>query len=494
MSVMDEIVSYYKKMAKYSSAVSLLYWDMQTYMPKGAGTYRAEVVSEISSYVFRMSTSDKLGEMLLEARPTNQIEEAIIKVGKKEYDRYKKIPPELYEKLTKLCAISEMEWEKAKPTGDFSAVKASLEKIVELNKQMAEILGYEDEPYDALLDFFEPGMRAKELEEIFKPLREFTLSVLTNIEQSSLNSGDDIFAVHIEKERQKKFNEWLVDYLKYDLSKGRLDVSTHPFTNPIGLNDVRITTRYIEDDIRNSIYSTIHEFGHALYALSIPEDFYGLPIDSSASYGFDESQSRFWENILGRSFSFWKGIYNKFVEFFPEFNKYSLEELWRGVNRVKRSYIRTEADEITYNLHIMTRFDIERDLINGKVKVADLPDLWNEKFEYYLGLKVENNTTGCMQDPHWYGGAFGYFPTYSLGNLYAAQIFEKLEEDVDFGKFAEEGNFEPIKEWLKEKLYSKAKIYEPKNLMKIITGSEPTSQAFMKYIRRKYSQVYNIEL
>ncbi|MFN3691768.1 MAG: carboxypeptidase M32 [Fervidobacterium sp.] len=489
----DELRNYYKKIAKYSSAASLLYWDMQTYMPKGAGNYRAEVISEISSFIFRMSTSDELGKMLTDVQPSNEIEEAIINVGRKEYDRYKKLPPELYEELTMLATILEMEWEKVKPKGDFFAVSPYLEKVVELSRKVAEILGYENEPYDALLDLFEPGMTAKELEEIFIPLRKLTLDILNKIEETKIDYSK-IFDVYIDKDTQKDFNEWLIQYLKYDLNKGRLDVSTHPFTNPIGLNDVRITTRFIENDIRNSIYSTIHEFGHALYSLSIPEEFYGLPIGSSASYGFDESQSRFWENIVGRSLSFWKGIYNKFIELVPVFKRYSPEELWRGVNAVKRSYIRTEADEVTYNLHIMTRFEIERALINGEVKVSDLPDLWREKFNYYLGLTVDNNTIGCMQDPHWYGGSFGYFPTYSLGNIYAAQIFEKLKSDINFDEVVEFGNFEPIKEWLCKKIYSKAKIYKPKELMEIATGKPPTSQAFMNYVKEKYSKVYNINL
>lgn len=486
---MQDLKNYYRKMSRFSSAVSLLYWDMQTYMPSQAGLYRAEVISEISSYVFKLSIDDTLGKMLEEAQPSDEIEKAIIRVGKKDYTLSKKIPPELYEEVAKLATISEQEWQKAKPTGDFSQVKPYLEKLVELNRKIAELIGYEDEPYNALLDEFEPGMKASELEAIFNPLKEFTTQILEKIEQTG--TKEDMFNIVIDVERQKKFNEWLIGYLKYDLEKGRLDVSVHPFTNPIGINDVRITTRYIEKDIKNSIYSTIHEFGHALYALSIPSEFYGLPVGSSASYGFDESQSRFWENVLGRSLAFWKGIYEKFIEIFPEFSKYSVEELWKAINEVKRSYIRTEADEITYNLHIILRFEIERGFINGQLNVSDLPDIWNEKFEKLIGLKVPNNTIGCMQDPHWYGGAFGYFPTYSLGNLYAAQIYEKLRQEVDFDKHVEEGNFEPIKAWLTEKIYSKGKIYEPKELMKIITGKEPSSEPFMNYIKEKYSKVYN---
>lgn len=487
---MKELINYYKKAARFSSALSLLYWDMQTYMPKDAGLYRAAVISEVSTYTFKLLTDDTLGKMLEEAQPTNEIEEAIIRVGRKDYDTNKKIPPELYEELSKLTAISEQEWQKAKSNGDFSKVESYLEKIVELNKKIAEFIGYKEEPYNAFLDLFEPGMTAKELEKIFEPLKKFTFEVLEKIENSDNKKYD--LNIKVDIKRQKDFNEWLIDYLKYDRTKGRLDVSTHPFTNPVGINDVRITTRYIEESVKDSIFSTLHEFGHALYALSIPEEFHGLPIGSSASYGFDESQSRFWENTLGRSLAFWKGIYKEFIEKFPEFNGYSVEDLWRIVNQVERSYIRTEADEITYNLHIIIRFEIERGLINGEIKVSNIPEIWNDKFEKYVGLKVPNNTLGCMQDPHWYGGSFGYFPTYSLGNLYAAQIYEKLRQDVNFEDLVENGDFEPVKVWLREKIYSKGRIYEPKELMKIVTGCEPTPEPFMNYIREKYSKVYNI--
>ncbi|MGC8954895.1 MAG: carboxypeptidase M32 [Fervidobacterium sp.] len=492
---MEELKNYYRKIARYSSAASLLYWDMQTYMPLHAGPYRAEVISEISSYAFRLLVDNALGKMLEEAIPESDIDKAMIKVGKKDYEKYKKIPVEIFEELSRTSAISEQEWQKAKPTGDFSKVRPHLERLVELNQKIAEILGYKDEPYDALLDQFEPGMSAKKIENILSPLKEFTIRTLEKIEKHAPNKqNNNIFSVNIDSQRQKEFSEWLIRYLNYDLQKGRLDVSTHPFTNPIGLNDVRITTRYIEEDIKYSIYSTIHEFGHAIYALSIPEEFYGLPIGSSASYGFDESQSRFWENIVGRSLAFWKGIYEKFIEIFPEFSQYTVEQLWKGVNEVKRSYIRTEADEVTYNLHIVLRFEIERGLINGELKVAELPDVWNERFEKYIGLKVTSNTIGCMQDPHWYGGSFGYFPTYSLGNLYAAQIFEKLREEIDFENTVEQCNFEPLKNWLREKIYSKGRIYEPEELMILITSKPPSYEPFMRYVKEKYTMVYGVEI
>ncbi|WP_448376512.1 carboxypeptidase M32 [Fervidobacterium sp.] len=489
---MKELKEYYKRADKYSSAVSLLYWDMQTYMPKDAGHYRAEVISEIGTYFFKIMVDDILGRLLETAQPQNEIEEKIVSVGKREYYKYKKVPPDLFQEIMITSTMLEQKWEVAKPNGDFGEVMSLLEKLIELTRRYADILGYEDERYNALLDLYEPGMKAKEIEQIFSNVKIFTLKVLEKVE--SLPKFEDPFDREISVDKQKEFNNWLLHYLKYDFNKGRLDVSTHPFTNPIGLNDVRITTRYIVNDIRNSIYSTIHEFGHALYALSIPTEFYGLPIGSSASYGFDESQSRFWENIVGRSLAFWEGIYGKFVEVIPEMKEYTVEELWRAVNRVQRSYIRTEADEVTYNLHIIIRFEIERALINGELSVKDIPDRWNELFKKYVGLEVPNNTLGCMQDPHWYGGNFGYFPTYALGNLYAAQIYEKLKETIDFDNTVRNGDFEIIKEFLREKIHSKGKMYEPAELIKLITGEPLSHEPFVKYIKEKYSKVYGLEI
>jgi len=481
----EMLKNYYRRIAKFSSAVSLLYWDMQTYIPKSGGPYRAETLAEISGYVFELSTSDELGALLEIANPQDEVEEAIVRVGKREFDRFRKIPRKLFEEYVKASTLCEQAWQVAKTNNNFKLVEPYFKKVVELSREIAEKLGYEIDPYDALIDQFEPGMTAQKISRLFSELREFTLSILAEIEKAS-PAEDVLSGVEIDAERQKKFNEWLLDYLGFDRSKGRLDVSEHPFTTPVGLNDVRITTRYISDDLKNSIFSTIHEFGHALYSLSIPEEFYGLPIGSSASYGFDESQSRFWENIVGRSLAFWRGIHKNFIQLFPEFSSYDAHQLWRSVNIVKRSYIRTEADEITYNLHIILRFELEHALINRELDVKDIPLAWNEYFEKYLGLKVPSDRLGCLQDPHWYGGSFGYFPSYTLGNLYSAQIRASLSKELPLDQLVEEGKFEAIKSWLYEKIYSKGRIYEPEVLMEKISGEPPNIAHFQNYIKAKF--------
>ncbi|WP_241498780.1 carboxypeptidase M32 [Fervidobacterium thailandense] len=486
----EMLKKYYARISKFSSAASLLYWDMQTYMPKMAGPFRAEALAELSGYVFQLATSDELGALLEDANPQDEVEEAIVRVGKREFERFRKIPKELFEEFVKASTLCEQAWQEAKRQDNFKTVEPFLQKVVELSREIAEKLGYEKDPYDALIDQFEPGMTAQKVATLFSELREFTIALLERIEK--LEPVHDVLSgVEIEPERQRKFNEWLLDYLGFDRSRGRLDVSEHPFTNPIGLNDVRITTRYVLDDIKNSIFSTIHEFGHALYSLSIPQEFYGLPIGSSASYGFDESQSRFWENIVGRSLEFWKGVHGKFIELFPEFSQYDAHQLWKSVNVIKRSYIRTEADELTYNLHIILRFELEHALINGELKVQDIPSTWNEYFEKYVGLKVSSDRMGCLQDPHWYGGSFGYFPSYTLGNLYSAQIKHSLSKELPFEQLVEEGNFEPIKSWLYDKIYSKGKIYEPEVLIEKLSGEPLNVTYFRDYISEKAKRIFN---
>lgn len=491
-ATVESVKSFYRRASFFESAVNLLQWDMQTYMPKAAAHYRARVVSEISMHVFKLVTSDELYHLLTNAQPRDELEEALLRVGLRELEKVRRIPPELYAQFVQEAAMCEHVWETAKKSNDFKLVAPHLERVLDLVRSIAEYIGYERDPYDALLDKFEPGMTAEKLRPIFAELRDFLTSLLEKFERE--DDDRDPFCVKIDVNRQRTFSEWLLDHLRFDRSRGRLDVSAHPFTNAIGFGDVRITTRFAEDDVRNSIFSTLHEFGHALYALGVPEDLYGLPTGASASFGFDESQSRFWENIVGRSLAFWKGVHGKFIDLFPEFSHLGPEELWRGVNRVVRSHVRTEADEVTYNLHIVLRFELEHALINGQLGAKDIPSAWNEAFKKYLSLEVPSDALGCLQDPHWYGGAFGYFPSYTLGNLYAAQLKVALERELPLQSLVEAGDFEPVKEWLRSKIHSKGRLREPNELLKDVTGEELNLHHFKDYITTKFSQVYGVSI
>ncbi len=480
---MKELIEYYRKIAKYSSALSLLYWDTRTYMPEQASKYRAEVISEISAHTFALRTASEYERLLKESKPENEIDEAILRVGRRDYEKYRKISKKLYAESVRAAAICEQVWKEAKKTEDFKLVVPYLEKIVEIKREIAEKLGYEKDAYDPLLDMYEAGMKVDLLKEILYDLRDFTLDFVKLLR---VENDNNIFNITIDIERQRMFNHWLLKQLGYDEEKGRLDVSAHPFTFHVGINDVRITTRYSTNQMLGSIYSTIHEFGHSTYSFGIPEEYYGLPIGGTASAGFSESQSRFWENIVGKSKVFWQYIYDKFIELFPEFRGYSVEKIWKGVNKVRNSFIRTEADEVTYNLHIVIRFEIEHALINNELKVWELPVVWNELYEKYLGLVPPKPSLGVLQDTHWYSGLIGYFPTYSLGNIYAAQLFYKMKKDIDFENLVSKGQFEKIQNWMRENVHKYGRIYEPCELIKKVTGERITTKYVKEYFIEKF--------
>ncbi|SHE59967.1 carboxypeptidase Taq [Marinitoga hydrogenitolerans DSM 16785] len=484
----------YLLISKYNTAATLLEWDFETHMPKKAAEKRAEVIGEISSKAFEISISDEMGELLENAdkEELNEVEKAIIKVGKKEYEKFKKIPKELFKEMNISSSKAQSAWEEAKLKNNFNIFKPYLEKVVALTKKMADYLGYEENRYDALLDLYEPGLKTSELRKVIEPLRSFLVEYLNKLDKGK-KTNNSILKEYFPIEKQKELSLRALKLMKYDFDAGRMDISMHPFTTTIGPNDVRITTRYNEKDLNDSLYSTIHEGGHALYEQGIPEGFSGLPIGDGASMAIHESQSRFWENIIGRSLEFWKYFYNDLVDIFPEFKNHTPEEIFKAVNYVERSFIRTEADEVTYNLHIMLRFEIEEALINDKIKVEDLPKIWNEKMKEYLGVVPENDSEGVLQDVHWAHGSFGYFPSYMLGNLYSAQFYNKMKKDIpDLNEQISNGNFEIVLNWLREKIHSKGKMYEPGELVEIVTGEPLSSKYFIEYIENKFNKVYEL--
>lgn len=484
----------YLLISKYNTAAALLQWDFETHMPKKAAEKRADVIGEISGKAFEMSVSDEIGKLLEDAQKEelNEVERAIVKVGKKEYDKFKKIPSDLFKELNISASKAQAAWEEAKTKNDFNIFKPHLEKVVDLTKKVADHLGYEENRYDALLDLYEPGLKTSELKKVIEPLREFLVNYLNKLDNGK-KPDNSILKRYFPIEKQKELSLRALKLMKYDFDAGRMDISMHPFTTTIGPNDVRITTRYNEHDLNDSLYSTIHEGGHALYEQGIPEEFSGLPIGDGASMAIHESQSRFWENIIGRSLEFWNYFYNDLIEVFPEFKENTPEEIFKAVNFVERSFIRTEADEVTYNLHIMLRFEIEEALINDRIKVEDLPKIWNEKMKDYLGVVPEKDSEGVLQDVHWAHGSFGYFPSYMLGNLYSAQFYNKMRKDLqDLDKQISEGNFEPALKWLRDKIHSKGSMYEPGELVKMVTGESLNPKYFMDYIENKFNKVYEL--
>ena len=494
MSALQELKDKYIWISHFSSALELLQWDMETHMPKKGAKWRAMIAGSLSEFIQAQQTSDEMGKLINEAEKEAESEEdrALVRVAKKEYEKFKKVPPELWGKFVLETTKSQKIWEEAKAKSNFSIFSPQLEKVVEIVKEIAEKVGYEDNRYDALLDFFEPGLTVKDLDSTIPKLREFLIGALEKIEDA--DKPRDVFIGEFDLERQRKLSKRVLEVIGYDFDAGRIDVSAHPFTITISHGDVRVTTRYDEKDLKYSFFSTVHEGGHALYEQGIPENFRGLPIGDGASMGIHESQSRFWENVVARSRSFWKFFKPILEEYFESFEDVSVDELWRASNIVERSLIRTESDEVTYNLHIMLRYEIEKALINDEMKVKDIPSVWNEKMKEYVGIAPKNDREGALQDVHWAHGSFGYFPSYMMGNLYAAQIFHAMKKDLDFEEAVESGNFKEILNWLREKIHVHGKIFEPKDLIRLATGEDFNIEHFMDYIKGKYSEVYRVDI
>lgn len=492
--------SYVKKMRSYEEALNVMYWDLRTGAPRKGVDTRSEVIGVLSGELFKMSVSDDMKKYLeaLSASGTlerlDEINRKLVEECKKEYDRSKKIPPDKYEAYVVLTSQAESVWEEAKSKSDFAMFQPYLEKIVAANLEFVELWGYEGHRYNTLLDMYEPGMTVEKLDALFAGVREKLVPLVAAI-QAAPNAPDTSFLRQTYAiDKQKQFSLFILKELGYDFEAGRLDESVHPFATGLNPGDVRITTRYLEHDVTSALFGTIHECGHALYEQNLSPDLIGTPLCTGTSMGIHESQSRFWENMVGRSRSFWGKYYPKLQELYPEqFRSVSVDSFYRAINHVEPSLIRIEADELTYNLHIMIRYEIEKALFDGSLQVADLPAYWNEKYKEYLGIVPDNDGVGVLQDVHWAGGAFGYFPSYSLGNMYAAQIRHTLENDLgDLDALIEKGEFESIKSWLTERIYRYGKLLTPHEIVTQITGEELNPDYLIRYLRDKYNGIYKL--
>ncbi|WP_261381736.1 carboxypeptidase M32 [Paenibacillus cremeus] len=497
---LDEFKLYLKKMKSYEEAIGLIYWDMRTGAPKkGIGT-RSEVVGELSGELFKMQVSEQMGTFLdyFTAADVNEkldrTMRKIVSECKKEYDRSKKIPPARYQEYVVLTSQSEAAWEEAKHNSDFASFQPYLEKIVAMNLEFIELWGYEGHKYNTLLDMYEPGMTVEKLDQVFGALREKVVPLLAAIQDSPHKPETSFLKQTFEKEQQKKFSLYILKQMGYDFDAGRLDETVHPFATGLNPGDVRITTRYLTDDVNSALFGTIHEGGHALYEQNISTDLIGTPLCTGTSMGIHESQSRFWENMIGRSRPFWSRYYGDLQRNYPgQFDGVEAEAFYRATNEVKPSLIRIEADELTYNLHIMIRYEIEKALFSGAVKVAELPQVWNEKYQEYLGVSPSNNGEGVLQDVHWSGGAFGYFPSYALGNMYAAQFKRTIEQELgDLDELVAAGNLIPIKSWLADKIYQYGKLLTPAEIVQQVTGEELNPEYLVDYLREKYTDIYKL--
>ncbi|MFK7691932.1 carboxypeptidase M32 [Paenibacillus sp. HJGM_3] len=492
--------AYVKKMKSYEEALGVMYWDLRTGAPRKGVAARSEVIGELSSELFKMSVSEQMGEFLeaLRAPETfeqlSDVDRKIVTECKKDYDRSKKIPPDRYKEYVVLTSQAESVWEETKPTSDYATFSPYLEKIVAFNREFIQLWGYEGHPYNTLLDMYEPGMTVAKLDEVFGELRRKLVPLVSAIQSSPNKPHRSFLQQHFDISLQKEFSLYILNEMGYDFDSGRLDESAHPFATGLNPGDVRITTRYLQNDVTSALFGTVHEGGHALYEQNISPELIGTPLCTGTSMGIHESQSRFWENMIGRSLAFWKRYYPKLQSLYPEnLSKVPVELFYRGINEVKPSLIRIEADELTYNLHIMIRYELEKELFSGTIEVKDLPAAWNAKYRDYLGVEPENDGEGVMQDVHWSGGAFGYFPSYSLGNMYAAQIRATLLKQMpDFAANIEQGKLQPIKEWLTERIYRHGKLLTPAEIIESVSG-EPLNPAYLvEYFEEKYKDIYKL--
>ena len=494
---LTELKEYLKKIEYLNSTISLLHWDSMVNMPKEAMEYRSEMIGYLAGESYKLTTSEKMKAFIdsfTGMEDLDLITKAMLENITKEYQKATKIPEAEFVQYEIDKALSQSAWEEGKKKKDFSIFKPHLAKMIAANKKFSEYWGFVDNKYDGLLDIYEPGMTTERLDLVFGELREALVDLLRNIQNSDRKTDDAILKGNYSIDSQRKLGEAILEKLGYDFEKrGRIDVSAHPYTTNFGNKDVRITTKYNTTDFRPAIFSLIHEGGHGIYEQNIPDELLGTSLATGASMGMHESQSRFYENVLGKSMEFWSYFYPKFQETYPELERVDLKSFYQAINCVEPSLIRIDADELTYSLHVIIRYEMEKLLINGDIPIDDVPRLWNEKYKEYLGVTPEHDGEGVLQDVHWSGGDFGYFPTYALGNLYGAQIFHKLKEDLpDWNRQVEGGDFSSITKWLNENVHQYGATFKPAELIRKVTGEELTAKYFIEYLNEKFGKLYGV--
>lgn len=495
-----EFLEYINKMSAYNEALSLVYWDLRTGAPKKSIEQRSQVIGTLSSEVFRMSTSDEMAAYIanlsnIEVEGViSEVTQKSIEYCKKEYDRNKKIPHEEYKQYVILQSKAESIWEEAKEKSDFELFRPYLEELVETNKRFITYWGFEGNKYNTLLDMYEPGMTVDVLDSVFGDLREKIIPLVKAISESSYKPETSFLFEHFPKDQQRKVSIDILKQMGYDFQAGRLDETVHPFEIALNPGDVRVTTKYDEADFRVAVFGTIHEGGHALYEQNISQELVGTPLCSGTSMGIHESQSLFYENFVGRNLSFWKKNYDLLKSYANgQFDNVLVEDYYRAINESKPSLIRIEADELTYPLHVIIRYEIEKGLFNDEIEVKDLPQIWNDKYEKYLGIRPDDDANGVLQDVHWSGGSFGYFPSYALGYMYAAQFKNAMLKSLpNFERLLEEGNLQPIREWLTKNIHQHGSMKKPLEILQDVTGEGLNAQYLVDYLYDKYNRVYQL--
>ena len=498
---LDFIYKEQKELSTFSGIGALLGWDQMTYMPPSGNMERSEQISLISRLAHEKFTAEEFYKHIKKLSEINNLEKlnekdkAVVARLEKDIEKARKVPSEFVERMSKTTTLAYTAWQEAREKDKFSLFAPHLEKIVELEKEYCTYIALPGPEYNSIVDDYEEGITVEKLKKEFAYLKPRLIELLETITSSDVYKKQNTFDKKFIEEKQKKICDFIVKQMNLPKKRSRLDVSTHPFTTSMGYDDVRITTNYERENPLFSFFSTVHEAGHALYELGLPRDeFKNTVISDSPSLGLHESQSRFWENMIARNRHFWNYLYPEFQKIAPEqLNVIDIEMWYQHVNQVMPSFIRVEADELTYCLHVILRFELELELIDEKIKVSELPQLWNEKMNEILGITPKNDREGVLQDMHWSGGSFGYFPTYAIGTIYASQLFKQLSyEKPNIGSEIQHGNFANILSWLREHIHKHGRLMTAEEIIKKTCGEGLNSKVFVTYLKDKYYPLYGI--
>ncbi len=485
-----------RKITDVNNAMAVLGWDKEVNLPSKGAMHRTQQVSTLAGIAHELFADEKFGDVLKFLNENNGLDDRQrrnVSLTLKDYNRNKKYSTEFVMKSSKVISEGYAAWLKAREANDFGLYREPLGKIVAIKREESEILGYKDHPYDALLDIYEPEAKTADIVTLFKDVRDKLVDFAKRI-KAQPQVPHEFLGKFYAHQKQWDFGIDILKNMGYDFEAGRQDLSPHPFTTNFSPQDVRVTTRVDERDFGNMTWSCIHEGGHALYEQGLPVDEYGLPLGSSVSLGIHESQSRLWENNVGRSLPYWKAHYNKLQNAFPEnLQGVPLEDFYKGINKVAPNLKRTEADELHYHFHVLIRFEIEKELLEGTLQVDDLDKYWNKKYKEYLGVDVPNDNQGILQDIHWAHGSIGYFPTYSLGSFYAVQFYNQAKSDIPgLEEQIQQGDNAQLLTWLRENIHRHGRYYSAEDLCQKVTGEKLNFDHFMKYAEEKYSFIYGL--
>ncbi|MBI3590633.1 MAG: carboxypeptidase M32 [Candidatus Melainabacteria bacterium] len=503
-NLLQEKLEEFKELAKEMRAIlsieNILDWDLQTHMPPKASEERGWLMTYTTRYYHEILISEKMSSLLKFLREEsnfkelNDVDRALVKLISKEHDKLKNIPVRLMEEYTEVTTKAHHVWASARDENNFEKFAPYFEKIISIQRQMVEFMGYKGSPYNALLDRFEEGLTIEELDKIFLKLKAGLIPIIKAIKNSPVQIDTSFLNKQYSESELKELNLELLKLVDCEMDRGRLDDSAHPFTTTIAEHDIRLTSRY--EKLWDSISTLLHEAGHTLYEQGVDPKLAKSLLAEGTSLGIHESQSRLYELMVGQSLSFWEYFFPKLQQRFPDkLSNVTVDEFYKAINKVQPIFIRNESDEVTYNLHVPVRYEIERDLIEGKLSVKDVPKAWNEKMQEYVGLCPTSDSVGALQDMHWSSGDIGYFPTYTLGTLYAAQFYNTAKKEIPgLEEEFKKGNFIPLKEWLKDKIHKYGRMETANEIAKRVTGESLNPDHFLNYIREKYRKIYNVDL